>query len=267
MPSPPPRSGWTAIVLAGSRPGPDPFVEAQGVRSKALIDVGGKPMLGRVLETLLAVPEIARIVVLAQAPEALLTGSLAWAATEPRIGCHASGAGISTSIASVAGSAAAPWPLLVTTADHPLLTVATVRELLAGTENVDLAVGMVERRVVLSAYPGNRRTWLKLSDGAWTGANLFALAGPEVMPALSLWSGVEQDRKRVWHVFRAFGWPLFARAITRTIGLKAAIRKAGGRLGMTARLVPLSQAEAAIDVDKPTDLALAREIVARREGR
>ena len=53
----------TAVVLAGTRPEGDPLAREAGVSHKALLDVGGKPMLARVLEALAAVSGIARIVV------------------------------------------------------------------------------------------------------------------------------------------------------------------------------------------------------------
>ena len=61
-----------------------------------------------------------------------------------------------------------------------------------------------------------------------------------------------------------FGPWLAVRALTRTIGLADALAAAGRRLGLTARLVAMPQAEAAIDVDKPADLALAETILAAR---
>src|SRR3954469_5799626 len=103
---------WTAILLAGQRPGEDDFPALYGVAAKALIPIGGEPMLGRVARTLLACPSVGRILVLAQQPDALPAGELAWMGDEPRIGAAQSGAGISTSIGAVAGSAAAPFPLL-----------------------------------------------------------------------------------------------------------------------------------------------------------
>ncbi|MFC7554928.1 hypothetical protein ACFQU7_25930 [Pseudoroseomonas wenyumeiae] len=46
-------SGVTALVLAGSRAGAaDPMAMAAGVSHKALLPVGGVPMLARVLEAL-----------------------------------------------------------------------------------------------------------------------------------------------------------------------------------------------------------------------
>ena len=52
--------GWTAILLAGQRPGPDALARAFGTHYKALIEVGAMPMVTRVAQTLLASPLIAR---------------------------------------------------------------------------------------------------------------------------------------------------------------------------------------------------------------
>jgi hypothetical protein len=128
----------------------------------------------------------------------------------------------------------------------------------------DVAVAMVERQRLEAAYPGNKRTWLRFADGDWSGCNLFALTSGSARPALLLWAEAEQDRKKAWKLFLHFGPLLALRAITRTIGLAAALEKAGKRLGLTARLVPMRFAEAAIDVDKPSDHALAEQILKRR---
>lgn len=255
---------WTAILLAGQRPGTDPLATHFGVEWKACVPVAGETMLSRVARTLLAVPAVARVVVLAQNPPALLAGDAAWLAREPRVAVAFSRGGIAASIADVAGSAAAPWPVLVTTADHPLLTPAIVEEFLAGVGAADVAVGVVERRTLLAAYPDNRRTWLRFADGAWTGANLFALTGPAAQPALATWSAVERDRKKAFKLVLHFGPLLALRALTRTVTLAAAMARAGQRLGLVAKPVALSAAEAGIDVDKPADHALAQRILLDR---
>ena len=60
---------WTAIVLAGSRPGRDAFAESHGTDLKALIPVGGVPMVARPVAALLAAPDIGGVRVLAQQVE------------------------------------------------------------------------------------------------------------------------------------------------------------------------------------------------------
>ena len=260
-----PRASWTAILLAGQRPEGDPLAAAAGTEWKALIPVAGEPMLARVVRALLAAPSVGDVVILAQAPERMLGAAPEWIARSPRIRVAASGPGISGSIAGIAGTAAAPWPVLVTTADHPLLSVAMIEAFLAAAEGADVAVGAAERRVVHAAYPDNRRTWLRFADGDWSGANLFALGGGKAQAALAAWATVERDRKKALRLIWRFGPLLALRALTRTIGLGGAIAAAGRRLGLVARLVPMAQAEAAIDVDKPADLALAEWILRARE--
>jgi GTP:adenosylcobinamide-phosphate guanylyltransferase len=255
---------WTALLLAGQRPGTDPLAAHFGETWKALVEVGGEPMLSRVARTLLDSPSIDRIVVLTQLPEALTARSdTAWLASEARILFTASVESISQSVSNVAGSAA-PWPVLVTTADHALLTPEMVEDFIAGAGDADIAVALVERRTLLGRYPGNQRTWLKFRGGAYSGANLFALTGERARAALQLWAGVEQDRKKGWKLVAAFGPWLLLRALTRTITLHAGLAAAGRRLGLSARAVVLPQAEAAIDVDKPADHKLAEAILTAR---
>lgn len=251
---------WTAVVLAGQRPGPDPLATHFGLTYKALLPVGGVPMVARVVETLSRVPSVGRIVILTQAPDAIVPAL-------PKgvpVDFAESGAGISTSILAIAGTDKAPFPIFLTTADHPLLTVGMIEEFLGGIGDADLGIGMVERATMLAAYPDNKRTWLRFADGHWSGANLFAFSSGRVRAALELWSAAERDRKTAWKLFLHFGPWLAFRALTRTIGLGDALGKAGKRLGLSARLVPITDAEAAIDVDKPSDHAQAEEILARR---
>jgi GTP:adenosylcobinamide-phosphate guanylyltransferase len=256
---------WTAILLAGDRPGGDPLARHFGVCRKALVAVAGRTMLGRVAATLLAAPEIGRVVVLAQDPQALLVGDAAWLAGHPQVAIASSGRGIASSISAIAGSAAAPFPLLVTTADHVLLTEAMLAEFLASAAaDCDAAFGVGERRNMEAAYPGNRRTWLRFPDGDYSGANLFALRNVKVATALNLWEGYEQDRKQAWKLFARFGPELFLRALTRTISFPAAVRRAGLRLSVRVKPIVMSAAEAMIDVDKLADHALAEAILRKR---
>ncbi len=251
---------WTAIVLAGQRPGIDGLAAYFGETYKALVTIGGEPMVTHVVRTISGCPSVAHIVVLAQDPP-VIAAAVAQGGEAKII---ASNAGISASILAVAGTEFAPWPVFVTTADHPLLTPEMVEHFIAQSQSGDLAVGMVERDVILAHYPKNKRTWLKFSDGAWSGANLFALRTEKARAALTLWAEAEQDRKKVWKLFLHFGPWLALRAITRTIGLDHAFALAGIRLGLSAKLVALPFAEAAIDVDKPSDHSLAETILSAR---
>jgi GTP:adenosylcobinamide-phosphate guanylyltransferase len=258
--------GWTALVLAGQRPGENAFAAAHGVRFKAMIPVAGEPMLGRVVRTLLASDAIERILILAQDPDALLAGPLAWLREEPRVAAVASGDSIAQSVADVAGGTSAPFPILVTTGDHALLTPAVVGSFLSQVAGADAAVAVVERATMEAAHPETQRTWLKFRGGHYSGANLFALRTEASGKALDLWSRTERDRKKALRLMLAFGPMLAVRALTRTISLNAALDRLGRRVGLHLCAVALPFAEAAIDVDKQADLELAERILAARAG-
>lgn len=257
---------WTAIILAGQRPEGDPMAAYCNVTYKALIPINGQTMLERVARALIACPDIGRIVVMAQSPEELKSGLSPDLATQDAISFVASNDGIAASIHNVVGTAVAPWPVLVTTADNALLTGEILDHFFQAHDGQDVAVAVVERRTMLAAYPDARRTWLKFSCGAYSGANLFALHNQAAKPAVAFWSAVEKDRKKGWKIFAHFGPWLLLRALSRTISFKQAMAQAGQRMGLRAEPIILPIAEAAIDVDKPDDLELVTGILERREG-
>jgi hypothetical protein len=138
-----------------------------------------------------------------------------------------------------------------------------IDDFLAATQDADAAAAVVERRTVESSYPATRRTWLRFSDGDYTGANLFALIGPKARSALTAWSAVERDRKKALRLLMHFGPFLALRAAMRMISLDGFISAMGRRYGLGLRAVRLQHAEAAIDVDKPDDLTLVESILAK----
>lgn len=255
------QAQWTCIVLAGQRPGPDMLAQHFALERKALVPVRGEPMICHVVRTLHLSPHIGKVVILSQDVEHLRS---AVAAAGGAILVESQNS-ISLSIKAQAETLGFSSPLLVTTADHPLLTVEMIDEFVRNTDG-DLAVAMVERQTMLKQFPDAQRTWLRFSDGAWSGANLFALMTQKSLFALDLWADAEQDRKKAWRLFLHFGLRLAMRALTRTIGLQQAIERAGKRLGLDAKLVPMSDPVAAIDVDKLSDHLLAEKILTAREA-
>ena len=249
-----------AILLAGSRPGPDPLLTGSGVSTKALLPIAGQPMLVHVVAALRASPLIGPITILAQASAEL--------ATEPGLAGFAdlhfadSGQGISASLAAALPEGDAP--VLVTTADNVLLTPAMIAAFLTDAEDSDVAVAMVERRVLLARYPVSKRTWLKFRGGWWSGANLFRLRGRRVLPLLDFWGRIERDRKKGLKIVAAFGPWLLIGALLRLFTIQQGVARAGRRFGLKAKVVPMAEGEACIDADKPADIELIERILAAR---
>jgi GTP:adenosylcobinamide-phosphate guanylyltransferase len=251
---------WTAIVLAGSRPGIDPFAAKYGTDLKALIPVGGMPMVARPVSALLQSPEIDRVRVLTQQPGRI--GAVL--PDDSRLSVEPSAATIAATLDAILSDPATRYPLLVTTADHALLDPAMIADFCAKAANADVAIGLAERRSLMARLPSTQRTWLKFRGGAYSGTNLFALGSAKAASAVALWRSIEQDRKKGWRVIAAFGPAVLLGAVLRLRTIDQTLASVGKRLGLSIRKVELSNPLAAVDVDKEADHALVTDIV---EGR
>lgn len=246
-------ASFAALVLAGTRPGGDPFAQSQGVSHKGLIEIGGQPMISRVIAALFSAGA-GRIIVSTDDPRLRDIAETLGAETIP------SAHGPSESAAL--GLAAAGAPLLITTSDHALLRPEWICTLIEGTPaNADLAVMLARRDQVERALPGSRRTYLRFADGDWSGCNLFYLQTDRAKAAIDLWRSVEQDRKRPWRIAARLGPATLLAMVFRRLTLAEGLARLGHRIGLSAALVPAPNGLAAVDVDKITDLATVRTLL------
>jgi len=251
---------WTAVVLAGSRPGRDAFAEQHGTDLKALIPIAGEPMVVRPVRALLESENIGKILVLSQSPERIA----AVLPNDARIDVRQSQGTIAETMIGLLSDKRIQWPLLVTTADHALLDAVTVDEFCAAAVGADVAIGMVERNNLMRRLPQTKRTWLKFRGGAYTGANLFALRSTAVAPAIQLWRSVEQDRKKAWRVIALLGPAGLVATALRLVSVDEVLAQVGGKLGLSVKAVKLRNPLAGVDVDKAEDHALVEAILQGR---
>lgn len=251
----------TALVLAGTRPGGDPLAVHAGVSHKALIEVGGMPMLARVLAALAAVPAIERVVVAIDDPQVLAQ----MPATPTPVQVLAPGAGPSASVAAALQELGTP--LLVTTADHALLQPEWIEQFLAADAgDADACIAVARREDVLRAAPGSQRTWWRFADGAYSGCNLFLLATPAAAGVVQLWQRLEARRKQPVAQLRLLGISHVLRYRLGLLSLPQALARLGALSGARVAPVVLPDGRAAIDVDKPADLELVRSLLLERPG-
>jgi GTP:adenosylcobinamide-phosphate guanylyltransferase len=250
---------YAALLLAGARPGGDPFAKRYGASMKALIPIVGEPMVLRPLRALLASDHVESVRLLTQEPDdiaAVLPDAPGWS-VEPSDGT------IAETLERICADKRTRWPLLVTTADHALLDTAMIDQFCAEAVGADLAIGVVTKSALEKRLPQSRRTWIGFRRGRYTGANLFALGSPKAMRAVALWREVEQDRKKGWRLLLALGWPGIL-GLLRIRTLDQTLDAMGRKLGLTLRAVRLDDPLAAVDVDKPQDYDLVTAILERR---
>ncbi len=251
---------WTALVLAGSRPGRDEFAESHGTHLKALIPVCGVAMVACPVRALLAAPEIGAVRVLAQQPQRIA----AVLPEDPQLSVAVSGATIAATLQTILADPETTFPLLVTTADHALLDADMISDFCNAAAGADVAVGLVEKRALDARLPQTKRTWIRFRGGAYSGANLFAFGSRDAAKAVALWRSVEQDRKKGWRMIAALGPAVLVGAVLRLRTLDQTLAVIGRKLGLDIRKVELANPLAAVDVDKPADHVLVTAIL---EGR
>lgn len=252
----------TALVLAGSRAGGDPLAEHAGVSHKALIDIGGRTMIERVVAALAASPSVGRIVICIERPELLagLPGLRAPACTKP-LETMPAAAGPSASVAAALEREGTP--LLVVTGDHPLMRPEWIEAFVAGAAaDADVAVALSRRNAVMSAVPDTQRTWLRFSDDWYSGCNLFLMRGPAARGVVGLWQQIEAERKRPVRMIVRLGVGYALRYTTGRLSLSDALARLGELSGARLAWVEITDGRAAVDVDKPADLELVRRLFA-----
>jgi len=242
-----PGTLFTAAVMAGERKGKQPVADAAGVCCKAMVPVAGKPMLRRVLDALRASELIGEISIVGLPREVedlfpglkLLPGKNSPCASA----CH------------VLELCSEQLPLLVTTADHALLTAEMVDFFCqkAARTDADLVVAVAAIDTNDTQFPGLKRTLKRFRGQAYSGCNLYAFMRPAARVVPEHWLQVEQKRKSAWRVISQLGWVSVLSYLLGRLSLEDALAKLSAKLGVRIEAVVMPFPEAAIDVDTVAD--------------
>ena len=259
---------FTAIIMAADRNPDDPVTRAAGVSCKALTPVGGIPMVLRVLNALEESLEVGPRL-LCGPPRPLLEQ-----AAVLKSGVDAGDYGWTASRDSPSASAAAAMeqipdsqPVLLTTADHALLS-SQIIDYFCGQARIadcDLVVALAPHELVATAWPGVQRTRLRFSDKDYCSCNLFAFMTPRARAITGFWRRVESQRKQPWRVIGILGWWPVLKYLFGRLSLQEALARISGRLEMKIGVVILPFPDAAVDVDSENDWRLVEQILAEKE--
>jgi len=262
-----PTIPFTAIILAGIRPGGDPVAEAAGVACKSFVPVDGRPMVHRVLEALAAARQVGpRILcglpqsLVEQEPElkaSLAKGELKWMAghSTPSLSTY-------HALQSIPDDR----PVLVTTADHALLTPQIVDFFCDKARRLqcDLAVGLTAYETVKSRFPETKRTAIKFNDGSYNGCNLYGFLNPRAHRVAKFWRQVEADRKKPLRMMKLMGWWTVVRYLLGGLSLDEGLQLISRKLEIRVRAVMLPFPQAAVDVDTVDDWHFVQSLIKKK---
>lgn len=264
-----PHGPFTAIILAGARKDDCPVASTFGEKYKALVPLAGRPMISYALDALRASKSVGDIIIVFDGEDALYgaSDSLTKELDDANVQVVSTASSICKSIIKTIEETGKAWPYLVTTADHALLTPNVVDHYcdeVAGIEGMSAA--FVSKKHIEAMHPNSKRTYLPFKDAKLSGANLFAFTNDESLKVLDFWQSVENERKRPWKLFKAFGFINLVCLMLRQFTVKRAFERASKVLGVKTVAVQLPYAEAAIDVDTPTDYMQVTKILEQRNS-
>lgn len=244
------------VVLAGG-PRDEVACLQPGAPNKAFVDICGTTLVGRVLAPLRASAAIERITVVAPCS--------AW--RHPDLRCadelRPDGVLITQSLRNGLAGLAPDADVLVAASDLPILSVAAVTDFAARVPGLqaDIVYGCVEKQAHLRSFPEVPHTWARMRDGIYCGGGIAALK-PRALPLLERFiERLGAARKHPFKLASFFGWDMLARFAVGRLAIADAERRATQILGAPVRALVSAYPEMAVNVDRASDVPLARKLV------
>ena len=253
------------VILAGGQASMD-MEAATGVSNRAMIRIGGKTMLLRIVEALQSSELCGEIIVVGKVPQSDFYSRL------PDKGDF-----VSNTVSGAVANAEAPF-VLICTCDLPFLTAESVTDFLTGAlEKATQSGASVVYPIVPVArcyrrYPGLKRTALKLREARFTGGNLM-LARPQfLISQRQRIAAAYRARKSPLRLANLLGWDMIFRLLVsqtllpRLLTLPYLEKRVSQLLAGPARVFVSGYPEIATDLDRLSDYVAVTKIIRRLEA-
>jgi GTP:adenosylcobinamide-phosphate guanylyltransferase len=244
---------YNAIVLAG---GVSKNLSADHVQIyEAFIDIGGNPMLCFVLKALLKSEKIGKILV--AGPMKML----AELDLPENVRLVQSGETILDTVVNGINALDSLEKTLIVTVDVPFITATAIDDFLmqCEAEEGDFYYPIIEKSISEAKFPQGKRTYVKLTDGTFTGGNIF-LVKPQVIPhCMRIAKQIIANRKKPWRLASLLGWITLLKFVFGYLSVEAAKKRASKILAMQGVVIISSYPEIGMDVDKINDVILTRQ--------
>jgi GTP:adenosylcobinamide-phosphate guanylyltransferase len=253
-----------AMVTAGGipKPGESLYEFSQG-RSKALIDVAGKPMVQWVLDALSEAKSIGNVVVVGLDETSGLSCKKSLSYLPNQGGMLDNIRGGAREIARL--NPKAEFALIVSS-DIPTITGEMVdwvgAQVRPGED--EALYNVIERSVMEKRFPDSRRTFTKLKGIEVCGGDLNPVSVPLILSHTGPWERISDARKSALKMASLVGFDTLILLLLRAMTLDQAAARASRNLGLRARAVLCPHAELGMDVDKLHHLEIVRAALGAR---
>ncbi|MDR3577482.1 MAG: nucleotidyltransferase family protein [Anaerolineaceae bacterium] len=256
-----------AIVTAGGTPQPEEALYAytQG-RAKAVLDFNGKPMVQWVLDALSGSTLIDRVVLVG------LPAFVQLACSHPITYLDSAGSIIGNIQAGVQELITGTSPedhALVVASDIPAIRPDIVDWLVHCVEesNFDIYYSIVERFNMERAFPGSKRTYAHLKDGEFCGGDMHAVRLGAALQDNPAWHRILEARKNPLKQAQLIGFDTLFLLKLRLLTIQRAERMISNRLCIRGKALICPYPETGMDVDKPFQLEMLRQELAKKGGK
>lgn len=241
-----------AVVLAG---GSLKGISLPGIPAKGLLPIGDRLMLNYVVEALKGCSRIGRIVVVIPSAKGV--------ALPEGAEFILNDGSLTDNIYAGMGHLKTGRMILLVSGDIPLLTTEGVDNFLkcCEREKAQVYYPIIPQKDVERRFPGVRRTYAALRDGTFTGGNL-ALVDPGLFESnRDLLERLYGFRKSPLKLARVLGFSFVLKFLLHLLTIEAAEKRLSNLIGGQGRAVITPHPEIGMDVDKDSDLELARRIL------
>lgn len=245
-----------AVLLAGAT-NQGKLATVSDAAHEALIPVGGRPMVHYVLDALRDTQSVGRVVMVGPAQALKASGNV------DDIEVLDGGRTMVENLRIGVDALDPDSPVLVITSDIPLIHGEAIEDFLArcAKAQADIYYPIIRKETNERAFPGVRRTYVRLKDGVFTGGNM-ALLEPKVVPACEdVIAQAVAMRKKPWQLSRMLGFIFILKLLSNRLTLAEIEDRVADLLGFRGVGVESPYPEVGIDVDKPDDLYLVEEAI------
>ena len=150
--------------------------------------------------------------------------------------------------------------LLISSSDTPLLSTAAVKDFmqLCRPFDKDFYYPIIRKEVSEKVFLGGKRTYLTLTEGAFTGGNLFLVNPYVIKSSAPLVEKFLKHRKNPLKMASLLGFKFLIGMLRKKLSVSQVEKRFSDLLKVKAKAVVSTYPEIGFDVDKPQDLELIR---------
>lgn len=148
--------------------------------------------------------------------------------------------------------------VLVVTSDIPLLTKAALEDFLqrCSEQEAQFYYPIIAKEVNERKYPGNKRTYVSLREGTFTGGNIFLVEPLAITKSAALAQKIIALRKKPLKLVSVLGWTFLCKLLFHLLTIRELEDRVSALFQVKAVSIVTPYPEIGVDIDKPSDLSL-----------